>query len=336
MTILSAKELKRLLVEALTASGFSNQHAEALARQTVLTEELGQASVGVAHVFDYINGIVEGRISGTAEPEISRPVPTMIVVDANSGLPQTGFDQTFKDLVSTATELGLCLFSQRNACLCGSLGTFVLRLAEAGLVGFAATNGSPLVAGSGGTQPVFCTNPMAFSAPVENGAPLLIDQSSSATAYVNIRAAAERGEEIPLGWALDRQGNPTTDPRAALEGTMLAFGGARGANIALMVDVLAGGLSGANWSLDAPSFFAGDQCPDTGLFVLAINPQLISPDFPARMASQMERLSKEYSVHIPGLSKSQNRQKAHRDGINIDDALITRLKTIVGKSAGDC
>ncbi|TIW17972.1 MAG: Ldh family oxidoreductase, partial [Mesorhizobium sp.] len=100
--------------------------------------------------------------------------------------------------------------------------------------------------------PVYCTNPMSFAAPAADGSPLVIDQSSSATAFVNIRKAAEDGRKIPEGWALDASGNPTTDPAAAMKGAMLAFGGQRGANIALMVEVLAAGLSGANWSLDAP------------------------------------------------------------------------------------
>ncbi len=326
MTTMSADDLHNLLVSVLTDRGFSFENARALARQTVLCEQLGQSSVGVAHVFDYIDSLADGRVDGSAFPEISRPVPAMIVVDGKKGLPQTGFDMAFDDLVKSARQIGLCLFSQKNTTLCGSLGTFALRVAEAGLVCFAATNGSPLLAGSGSNKPVFCTNPMAFSAPQADTPPLLIDQSSSATAFVNIRAAAEHGEEIPTGWAVDRIGQPTNDPKAALEGTLLAFGGSRGANIALMVDVLAGGLTGANWSLDAPSFFDGDRCPGTGLFVLAINPVLIDPDFPVRMAAQIKRLSQDYGVHIPGLSKAMARAKTDRDGIALDDKILEPLR----------
>ncbi len=328
MTTVTSGELHELLFAALTASGFSAENAGALARQTVLAEELGQQSVGVAHVFDYVDGLAAGRLDGEAEPAIAKPAPTMIHVDGNGGLPQTGFDLAFDNLVSSARELGMCVLLQKNATLCGSLGTFGLRVAEAGLVCLAATNGSPLLAGSGSTRAVFCTNPMAFAAPQADCPPLLIDQSSSATAYVNIRQAAERDENIPLGWSIDKHGNPTTDPRAALEGTLLAFGGARGANIALMVEVLAAGLAGANWSLDAPSFFDGDECPATGMFVLALDPALVVPDFSARMAAQIERLSGEYGVHIPGRSKISARKKARRSGIIVDDTMISRLRAM--------
>lgn len=328
MATIGTNALHGLLVRALTAAGFAPENAAALARQTVLAEELGQRSVGVAHVFDYVDGLAAGRIDGHAAPTIERPAPTMILVDGHGGLPQTGFDLACDDLVATARELGICAFLQRNTTLCGSLGTFALRPAEAGLVCLAATNGSPLLAGSGATRPVFCTNPMAFSAPQADGPPLLIDQSSSATAYVNIRAAAERGEAIPPGWAIDRQGRPTTDPRAALDGTLLAFGGARGANIALMVDVLAAGLTGANWSLDAPSFFSGDACPATGLFVLAIDPAPVGRDFATRMAAQIARLGRDYGVHIPGMAKAEARRRAREEGIDVDDAVLARLEAM--------
>lgn len=331
-TTLGALELEELVDCALTAHGFSSANARSLARQTVLSEQLGQSGVGVAHVFDYTDAAARGALDARAEPQVTRPVAAMIAVDGQSGLPQTGFDMAFDDLVATARDFGLCLFGQKNTTLCGSLGTFAVRLADQGLVSLAATNGSPLLAGSGGKQAVFCTNPMAFAAPQQDGPPLLIDQSSSATAYVNIRQAAQSGEEIPAGWALDRHGEPTTDPKAALEGTLLAFGGARGANIALMVEVLAAGLTGANWSLDAPSFFDGDACPDTGLLVLAINPLLVAPDFTARMASQLARLQNEYGLYIPGLSKAQSRRKSASTGIEVQTHLVDRLRDMARKT----
>lgn len=328
MAILTSDALYTLLVSALRAKGFSAENAEALGRQTVLAEQLGQTSVGVAHVFDYINSIDNGRINGKAIPTVARPAPTMIHVDGNGGLAQTGFDHAFDDLVSGAHELGICVFLQKNTMLCGSLGTFALRIANAGLISIAATNGSPLLAGSGSTKPVYCTNPLAFSAPLSDKPPLLIDQSSSATAYVNIRNAAEQGDDIPLGWAIDKHGKPTTDARAALEGTLLAFGGARGANMALMVEVLAGGLTGANWSLDAPSFVDGDECPATGLFVLAIDPGLIDAGFSARMTQQIDRLANDYNVHIPGYSKANALTRSMRDGIEVSDSMISRLQSM--------
>ena len=223
-------------------------------------------------------------------PKSRGPAGAIILSDAKGGAAHPGFDRAFDDLVDTAQKFGVAIFSQKNAFTCGALGYFAGRLAERGLVSIAATNGPALVAGAGGTKPVYCTNPLAFAAPAAGGPPLLIDQSSSATAFVNIRKAAHAGQSIPEGWALDAAGNPTTDASAAVKGTLLAFGGSRGANIALMVEVLSAGLSGANWSLDAPPFATGSEGPGTGMFVLAIEPKLLDPDFEARLRSQIDRL----------------------------------------------
>ena len=218
----------------------------------------------------------------------------------------------------------MAVFSQRNSFTCGALGYFAGRLAESGLVSIAATNGPALIAGAGSTKPVYCTNPLAFAAPQAGGPPLLIDQSSSETAFVNIRKAASAGQSIPAGWALDSEGKPTTDARAAVKGALLAFGGNRGANIALMVEVLSAGLSGANWSLDAPSFTKGSESPGTGLFVLAIEPAVFGPNFGMRMRAQLERLS-FYGVHIPGMGKSEARRRSAHEGITIPTAVYRRI-----------
>lgn len=330
MTRLTSDDLKALLLDALEGLGFSPANALALASQTVLAEELGQSSVGFSHLFDYIDGLKAGRIDGHAVPLLSEPKPTIIAVDGQSGLPQSGFDLAFEALLGKARNLGMAVFLQRNTTLCGSLGTFVLRLAERGLVGLAATNGSPLLAGSGSREAVYCTNPIAFAVPQLDGPPLLIDQASSATAYLNIRIAAEKGEEIPEGLALDSDGEPTRDPQAALAGTMLPFGGARGGNMALMVEFLAAGLTGANWSLDAPSFFEGDRTPGAGLFVLAIDPGGAAPDFTTRMAGQIRRLAEDYAVHVPGTAKQEVRHRSALHGLEIDQAMIDRLQVMTG------
>jgi (2R)-3-sulfolactate dehydrogenase (NADP+) len=322
---LSLEEALLLCREAARRAGAGPATAEALARASVDAERDGQPTVGIGHLIDYLESLEAGRIDGTVEPELSRPAGAIILSDAKGGSAHLGFDRAFDDLSQTARQFGVAVFSQKNAFTSGSLGYFVGRLAEAGLVGFAATNGPALLAGSGATKPVYCTNPLAFAAPVEGGAPLVIDQASSATAFVNVRKAAQEGRDIPEGWALDADGRPTTDAKAAVKGALLAFGGARGANIALMVEVLAAGISGASWSLDAPAFTSGSHSPGSGLFVLALDPKLIDPDFSTRLAAQLHRLSGEYGVHIPGLAKAAAREKAERSGIVIDKEIYERV-----------
>ena len=308
--------------------GASPENARSLAASIVAAEADGQPSVGFAHFIDYLDALAASRIAGGAEPILTRPAPAMILSDACGGIAHAGFDRAFADLVATARTYGVALFSQKNAFTCGALGYFAGRLAQEGLVAFAATNGPAIIAPQGATRPVYCTNPLAFAAPRADGPPLLVDQSSSATAFVNVRAAAAAGRPIPEGWAIDAEGRPTTDAEAAVAGALLAFGGARGANIALMVEVLAAGISGANWSLDAPPFGAGSEGPGTGLFVLAIEPRLIDPDFAERMAAQSERLSGEYGVHLPGIAKGEARRRATRDGLVLSASLHRRIGDI--------
>jgi (2R)-3-sulfolactate dehydrogenase (NADP+) len=321
---LTLAEATALCEGAAISAGASPEVALSIARSAVAAEAGGQPSVGLAHFIDYLEALKAGRIEGKACPDITRPAPAIILSDAKGGAAHPGFDAAFDLIVEAANEFGLALFSQKNAYTCGALGYFAGRLAEKGLAAIAATNGPALLAGSGSTKPVYCTNPLAFAAPVAGGPPLIIDQSSSSTAFVNIRNAAKAGKPIPEGWALDAEGRPTTDASQAVKGALLAFGGERGANIALMVEVLAAGISGANWSLDAPSFTKGSQSPGTGLTVIALATRLVDPGFQTRLAAQLDRLS-GHGVHIPGRSKGAARGRAEATGISIPRAVYDRI-----------
>jgi (2R)-3-sulfolactate dehydrogenase (NADP+) len=325
MVTFSLSDAHAFAVAALTGAGANTAMATSLARATVDAEARSSHAVGFSHLVDYLESLLAGRINGKAEPRRTDPAPALIRIDADGGIAQLGFDLAFDDLAEKARTFGIALFAQANSYTSGELGDYVFRLAEQGLVGLATTNGPALIAGSGGGKPVYCTNPLAFAAPRKNGAPLLIDQSSSATAFVNIREAAARGEPIPPGWAVDARGQPTTDATEAMKGAMRAFGGARGANIALMVEVLAAGVSGANWSLDAPGFASGDQTPGSGLTVIAIAPSLLDEGFEDRLDTQLTRLSTGYGIHIPGASKFASSITAHSEGIRLPSALVSRI-----------
>ncbi|GLS31933.1 (2R)-3-sulfolactate dehydrogenase (NADP+) [Mesorhizobium albiziae] len=331
MKTLGLDEARALCEQAAMSAGASAETAQSIARAMVAAEADGQASVGLAHFIDYLTDLQAGRIKGKAAPEITRPAPAIVLSNAHGGAAHPGFDMAFDDLVAAARACGVAIFSQKNSYTCGALGYFTGRLVEAGFVALATTNGPPIVAGSGGTRAVYCTNPMSFAAPQDGGPPLLIDQSSSATAFVNVRKAAAEGRPIPAGWALDSEGRPTTDANAAMKGVLLAFGGERGANIALMVDVLSAGLPGANWSVEAPPFGTGSDGPGTGMFVLAIDPQVFGPGFGKRMRSQIERLGGEYGVHIPGLAKAAARQRSADQGISVPDAIYRRIAEWPGR-----
>jgi (2R)-3-sulfolactate dehydrogenase (NADP+) len=321
---LSLAEATELAARALSAAGARAEAAQSLAKAIVSAEAHGRSSVGFSHLLDYLKALREGRIDGDAEPLLTSPAPAAIHCDAKGGIAQFGFDRAFDGLRDRTATFGLALFAQSKSYTTGELGYYARRLAEAGLVAFAATNGPALMTIAGCVTPVYSTNPLAFAAPLDEGPPLLIDQAASATAFVALRRYAERGEALPAGWAIGADGQPTVDPSEAMRGVLVAFGGARGANIALMVEVLSAGLTGANWSLDAPPFDRGNRSPGAGLLVAAIAPALIAPDFPARLRLELERLE-NLGVHIPG-------RRGGVEAVELPEALIAEVERAIESS----
>jgi len=318
------EEALALARRACRGAGASEAAAVSLAEATVSAEACGQSSVGFAHLVDYLTSFVEGRINGTAEPVISFPASALVQVDARGGIAQLGFDRAFGELSGRARRQGVAIFAQRNSYSTGELGYYVRRLAVADLLGLAMSNGPALMAPPGVKQAVYCTNPIAFAAPGQNRPSLLLDQASSATAFVKIREAAARGEALPEGWAIDADGAPTTDPASALKGLLLTFGGARGANIALMVEMMAAGLTGANWSLDAPNFDSGHRSPGAGLLVIAVAPQLFDQSFVTRVQRHLQHLAR-LGVHVPGWAKADRESRAASEGFSLPVALVERI-----------
>lgn len=320
MARLSIEEAGRLAHNACVSCGAGEALAGSLTEATISATLNGQTTLGFPHLLDYLKSLREGRIDGRAEPRITQPAPTMIVSDAQGGIAQLGFDRAFAQLAKSARELGMAVFTQKNSYTTGELGYYARRLAGEELISLAFTNGPALMAAAAGGAKVYCTNPMAFGAPLGEEPPLIIDQASSATAFVNLIQAAAANRPIPEGWAVDANGAATTSASEALQGALLPFGGYKGANIALMVEVLAAGLSGAAWSLDAGSFQSGDVSPNAGLTIIALAPELFDPEFSTRLAAQVRRLE-ENGVHIPG----RRRASAAVTEVDIDDATFEAL-----------
>jgi (2R)-3-sulfolactate dehydrogenase (NADP+) len=302
---LEQKEAEELAFKACRGAGADEASARALVDATLSAARFGPVTLGFPHMVDYLNSFREGRINCAPVPTLARPFPSMLVSDADGGVAQLGFDLAFGDIVEAARSFGIAMFTQTNSYTAGELGYFVRRLAAEGLVGLAATNANAMVVSKPGGPAVFSTNPMAFGFPLgEASPPMVIDQSSSATAFVNIVAAAAEGRPIPKGWAVDENGAGTEDPEKALGGALLPFGGRKGGNVALLVEMLSAGLSGGQWSLDTADFRSGSTRPAVGLTVLAMMPGPPEEGRIARAHAQARRLA-ELDVYIPGVSKTE-------------------------------
>lgn len=298
---LSLVQAEGLAASACAAVGANEATIRSLVDATMSAALHGPPALGFPHLVDYLGSFQERRINPEPSPTFERPFPAFITGDADGGIAQLGFDIAFATFVGAVRANGIAVFTQKNSYSTGELGYYARRLAAEGIVSIAASNSDAVVAPKPGAAAVFSTNPLAFGYPLGSSTTLLIDQASSATAFVNVVAAASEGRTIPEGWAVDKDGNHTTDPEQALAGALLPFGGRKGANVALMVEMLSAGLSGGRWSLDVPDLRTGDASPQVGLTVIGI---MAGSDHEAnreRALRHTVRLENE-GVHIPGVS----------------------------------
>ncbi len=325
---LSLDDVEALAVETLMSAGADKAAASAVARSTRLAERDGIRSHGLLYVPIYAEHLLCGKVSTTAKPVVTTPRPGAVRVDADHGFAHTAIDAGWDAFTAAARTNGVAAMSIHNSYNCGVLGHHAERLASAGLVGLCFTHAPASIAPPGGKKPVVGTNPFSIAVPGEDGKALLvIDQSASAIAKSEILLRSREGKAIEPGWALDADGNETTDADAALAGSMLPSGGYKGFGIGLLVEILAAALTGANLSTEATPF-SGTKGgpPGTGQFFLAIDPAGFGGD---GFASSMQRLALSITgqdgARLPGQRRADNRARIEADGVTVDDALMTRI-----------
>ena len=329
---LSLPEIEDLSLRALMAAGTSQANARPVAVATAATEADGVASHGLAYIPIYREHVGCGKVDGRATPVLTRPRPGVICVDAATGFAHPAIDIGFEALTTQARELGVAALAIRNSYNCGVLGYHTARLARAGLLGIGFTNAPASIAPSGGSKPVVGTNPFSIAAPGAGGDPVvLIDQSASTIAKSEVMKHAREGRPIPVGWALDTEGNPTTDPNVGLKGSMAPSGGYKGVGVARMVEMMAAAMTGATFGIDA-SPFSGTVGgpPKTGQFFLAIDPNATSGgDFAARMSDLVGAIHDQDGAHLPGDGRAAKRRQAAESGVAVNAATLDRIEAIL-------
>lgn len=334
---LTIEEAEALIVAALMANRVSPANAASVARALVAAEADGQKGHGFSRVAAYAAQARSGKVVGHAKPTIKKVAPAFLRVDANLGFAYPAIDKAIDALALLAAETGVAAAGITRSHHCGQLGLHVERLANRGLIALMVANAPKAMAPWGGNQPLFGTNPIAFAAPMEEAPPLVVDLSLSKVARGKVMAAAKAGEAIPEGWAFDADGEPTTDPQAALTGTMAPAGGAKGAALALVVEVLAATLTGANHSYETTSFFdAEGDPPGVGQFILVIDPGLaLGEAFASRMASLAGEIESQEGARLPGVRRLQARAEARAKGLSVPAHLLQEAKNAINASAQD-
>ncbi len=332
-TTLSLAEIESLSFRALVAAGTSEANARPLAIATAATEADGIASHGLAYIPIYCEHVRCGKVDGQARPGITRPGPSVVTVDAATGFAHPAIELGFEHLTPLAREQGIAALAIRNSYNCGVLGYHTARLARSGLVGLGFTNAPASIAPSGGSVPVVGTNPFSVAVPGPDGEPaILIDQSASTIAKSEVMKHAREGRPIPVGWALDPDGNPTTDPDVGLKGSMAPSGGYKGVGAALMVETLAAVLTGATLGLDASPFSgtAGGP-PKTGQFFIAIDPAKTAGDRFAPLVSRLtEAFQAQDGARLPGAGRRRHRARAGLRGVAVNTAIIDKINLELG------
>lgn len=320
--------VEALALEALTAAGASAAQALPVARSIRAAERDGMRSHGLLYLPVYAEHLTCGKVDGQARPQLEQPRPGAIVVDAAHGFAHPAIDMGLPALIESARGVGIAALTLRRSYNCGLLGHHAERLAEAGLIGLCFTHAPASISPVGGKVPVIGTNPFAMGVPDgRGGARFVIDQSASVVAKSEVLLRARKGEPIPEGWALDAQGQPTTDAEAALKGSMLPAGGVKGFGIGLMVEVLASALAGAVPSREA-SPFSGPTGgpPGTGQCFIAIDPAAFAAGFADRIEGLAVAIAGQAGARLPGHRRTMARARTETAGVEVDDALMTRLQ----------
>lgn len=323
---ISIAEARHRVEKTLMASGVTADNAESVARALVDAEIDGQSGHGLRRVASYAAQAAAGKVDGHAVPVIEEAAPGALRVDVAHGFFYPAFDRALGRLPEMARRQGIAMAGFFRSHHCGVAGHSVERLAEAGCTALMFANTPAAMAPWGGATRLFGTNPIAFAAPLPGREPLVIDLSLSKVARGKIVAAAERGEPIPEGWAVDAEGNATTDAAQAVKGAMLPFGEAKGSALALMVELLAAGLTGGRYAREATSFLdAEGGPPETGQLIIAISTEALSPDAPARIAELARWIEADGNARLPGTRRLERREQVRKHGLTVDSVLLEEL-----------
>ncbi len=332
MPRLTLAEAESLATEALARAGANPAMAALTARALVAGEAEGQAGHGLSRVPQYAAFLRNGRADGAAVPAVVAERGGAALIDARHGLAYPAVALAVDQAVARAASHGVAFLGIVNSHHAGAMGLPVAALARQGLVALAFTNSPAAMPVPGGRRALMGTNPVAAAFPRRDAAPLVIDMALSEVARGKIMVAAKAGKPIPEGWAVDAEGNPTTDPKAALSGAMLAMGGTKGALLALIVELLCCALTGSAFGFEADSFFQDEgNRPRLGHALIAIDPGALAgrEAFLDRVEFLLAAMQADAGVRLPGSRRAALAARAAGEGVEVPDALLATLRAMV-------
>lgn len=332
MALISIADAESLAARALERAGASAAAAQATARALVYAEAQGTVSHGLSRVAQYAGHMGAGRVDGQATVAVRREQGATVIVDAADGLAFPACALAIERAISKARELGVAVAAVTNSYHFGAAIYHLEAVAAAGMVGLAFSNSPAAINAWGGKRPLFGTNPIAAMFP-RRGEPLAIDLALSEVARGKLMVAAKEGKAIPTGWALDEDGQPTTDPARGLKGSMAPAGGVKGAMLALTVELLVTAFTGAHFGFEADSFFEvpGNK-PKLGQLFLVIDPVAMGGGevFAERIETLVAAMLVDDGVRLPGARRYALARKAASEGLNVAEATLAQMRALAG------
>ena len=330
-TRLKLSDVEQLARHTLLANGCDKANAEALTVTITSAERDGSHSHGLFRLPGYIASLRSGKVNGKANPTVEQIAPAALRVHGDNGFTPRALEVTRDPLVERAKSNGIAVAAITRTYHFAALWPETTALAEHGLAAFAFTSAKPSVAPAGGTRPLFGTNPMSFAWPRRGTKPMVFDQASAAMARGEIMIAARDGHDVPEHAGIKADGSPTTDPAEILNGAQLAFGGYKGAMLALMVELLAGPLVGEVFSIEQRDADNNDGGPAIGgELLIAIDPVRLSgnPDVFDHAEKLFSELTNQQGTRLPADRRYQHRIKAEAEGIEIPTSLYETISEL--------
>jgi (2R)-3-sulfolactate dehydrogenase (NADP+) len=328
MTVtVSLQELSDLATHALVAANTSSENARIVAAALVAADAEGLSSHGVSRIPFYADQALSGKVDGKATPDLQVTARASITVDAKCGFAFPAIKVGLARAIDLIEDTGVVAIAVSNSHHAGACGYHVEQVATHGYIALGFSNTPSAMAPWGGSKGTFGTNPIAFACPRADNLPLVIDLSLSRVARGKVMLAEKQGKPIPSGWALDSQGHSTTNATAALAGTMVPTGDAKGAALALMVEILTAGLAGASFAYEASSFFSAEGAPPrVGQSFVIIDPFVFAgARFSARIEELFAAILVQHGARLPGTQRQLRRVNAQQKGVAIPDTLYQEL-----------
>jgi len=337
---MKAEELEKLTADALVGLGVSREDAANAARILVLGDLFGHHTHGVSRMESYGERLAIGGIRAKANIRVESVAPGMARVDGDNGVgPAVGM-RALEAAIAAARENGIGIAFARNSNHFGACGPYCYIAAQQGFASIVGSNATPTIAPTGGRETKVGNNPLAIGVPRPGTDPIILDMAMSVVARAKIRDAVKAGRSIPDTWATDKDGKPTTDPRAAIDGFLLPFGGYKGYGLALMVDLFAGVLSGAEYLTRVNSWIDEPQLEQKiGHFFVVIDAtRLGTQEWLAERVGDFAAIVHETvpadpanPVRLPGESEMRNMARQQRDEIDVDSGVIAKLESYAAR-----